>query len=81
MAWAFATSGQSDALLPPQLAEDEGKKVLVLDLDETLVHARMAGMADPDFVLPVVSNGVTDPFVVRARREIETRFLVLVKIN
>ena len=33
----------------------------MLDLDETLVHARMAGVAKPDYVLPVVFDGLTDP--------------------
>ena len=40
-------------LLPPLLPEDEGKKCLVLDLDETLVHSSFKPVANADFIIPV----------------------------
>ena len=33
--------------------KDKGKKTLVLDLDETLVHSSFMPIKDPDFVVPV----------------------------
>lgn len=40
-------------LLPPIHADDRGKKCLVLDLDETLVHSSFRAVAGADFVIPV----------------------------
>lgn len=40
-------------LLPPQDPSFSGKGLLVLDLDETLVHSSFREVAKPDFVLPV----------------------------
>jgi len=42
-----------DALLPPLLPSDIGKKCLVLDLDETLVHSSFKPISNADFVIPV----------------------------
>jgi len=42
-----------DYLLPPLLAEDSGKKTLVLDLDETLVHSSFKPINNADFIIPV----------------------------
>jgi RNA polymerase II subunit A small phosphatase-like protein len=42
-----------DALLPPLLPEDVGKKTLVLDLDETLVHSSFKPINNADFIVPV----------------------------
>ncbi|RKO85579.1 HAD-like domain-containing protein, partial [Blyttiomyces helicus] len=39
-------------LLPPLMAEDVGRKCLVLDLDETLVHSSFKAV-QADFVIPV----------------------------
>ncbi|KXS14393.1 NIF-domain-containing protein [Gonapodya prolifera JEL478] len=45
-------------LLKPIVPEDVGKKCLVLDLDETLVHSSFKPIPNPDFVVPVEIDGV-----------------------
>jgi len=46
-------------LLEPQLPHFHGKKTIVLDLDETLVHSTFEPVKNPDLVLPVVIKGTT----------------------
>lgn len=41
------------SLLPPLSPENIGKKCLVLDLDETLVHSSFKPVAQADFIIPV----------------------------
>ena len=44
--------------------QDVGKKTLVLDLDETLVHSSFKPTADPDFIIPVEIDGrIVDVYV------------------
>lgn len=40
-------------LLPPIAPEHVGRKCLVLDLDETLVHSSFKAIPHPDFIVPV----------------------------
>jgi len=40
-------------LLPPLTPDIYGKKTLVLDLDETLVHSSFKPIPNPDFIVPV----------------------------
>jgi RNA polymerase II subunit A small phosphatase-like protein len=40
-------------MLAPQLREDQNKKCLVLDLDETLVHSSFKPIPNPDYIVPV----------------------------
>ncbi|ORY00678.1 NIF-domain-containing protein [Basidiobolus meristosporus CBS 931.73] len=47
----------SATLLPPLDPEDKGKKCLVLDLDETLVHSSFQPVEPVDFVIPVEIDG------------------------
>ncbi|KAK3341213.1 HAD-like domain-containing protein [Lasiosphaeria hispida] len=44
-------------LLPPQAPEFRGKKCLVLDLDETLVHSSFKILHQADFTIPVEIEG------------------------
>ncbi|KAJ2827487.1 hypothetical protein GGI24_002632 [Coemansia furcata] len=44
-------------LLPPLSTQLRGKKCLVLDLDETLVHSSFREVEHPDYVVPVVLEG------------------------
>ncbi|PVV04672.1 hypothetical protein BB560_000818 [Smittium megazygosporum] len=46
-----------DYLLGPLLPEHYGRKCLVLDLDETLVHSSFKPIPSPDFIVPVILNG------------------------
>lgn len=48
-----ANNGGVTALLGPPRREDIGKKCLILDLDETLVHSSFKPVPNPDFVIPV----------------------------
>lgn len=43
-------------LLPPQEGINKGRKTLVLDLDETLVHSSFQPVDNVDIVLPVLSK-------------------------
>mmetsp|Transcript_19439 Transcript_19439/g.42530 ORF Transcript_19439/g.42530 Transcript_19439/m.42530 type:complete len:308 (-) Transcript_19439:210-1133(-) len=54
------------AVIPPMQARDKGKKTLVLDLDETLVHSSFKPVANADYVIPVeIDNKVTDVYVIK----------------
>ena len=46
-------SHKKGPLLPPQSEYDKGKKTLVLDLDETLVHSSFQPLQYYDIILPV----------------------------
>lgn len=41
----------------PQIDQNIGRKTLVLDLDETLVHSSFKPVDDADIVLPVEIEG------------------------
>jgi RNA polymerase II subunit A small phosphatase-like protein len=49
--------GKLGALLPLQNAANRGRKTLVLDLDETLVHSSFQPVDNVDIVLPVEIEG------------------------
>jgi len=44
-------------MLGPCLPQHKGKKTLVLDLDETLVHSQFNAVKNPDYVIPVDIDG------------------------
>ena len=49
-------TADEDPILPQQEGWDKGKKTLVLDLDETLVHSSFQPVENVDIVLPVVAT-------------------------
>ena len=54
------------AVLGPIAPGDAGKKTLVLDLDETLVHSSFKPIPDPDFIIPVEIEGkIVDVYVLK----------------
>lgn len=50
---SIAIEPLSGPFLGEQRIEDKGKKTLVLDLDETLVHSTFQEVADCTYVIPV----------------------------
>ena len=54
-----ARGGKKYPLLPDLIPQDRGKKCLVLDLDETLVHSSFKPIPNPDYVIPVEIEGHT----------------------
>ncbi|KAJ3111433.1 hypothetical protein HDU96_005693 [Phlyctochytrium bullatum] len=50
---AVKRPGDKKWLLKPLAPEDIGKKCLVLDLDETLVHSSFKAVPNADFIIPV----------------------------
>ncbi|KAJ1823090.1 hypothetical protein LPJ56_000425 [Coemansia sp. RSA 2599] len=53
----LVTHVSSQHLLPPIAPEHAGRKCLVLDLDETLVHSSFREVEHPDYIVPVVLEG------------------------
>ena len=47
---------RTENLLPPQSEHNIGRKTLILDLDETLVHSSFQPVENADIVLPVSNN-------------------------
>jgi len=62
-------------LLPEIHPDDQGKKCLVLDLDETLVHSSFRAVPGADFVIPVQIEDVVH-FVYVAKRPGVDEFLL-----
>ncbi|CAG9463258.1 unnamed protein product [Pedinophyceae sp. YPF-701] len=53
-------------IIGPQCEADRGKKCLVLDLDETLVHSSFKPVPNPDYIIPVEIEGhVLDVYVLK----------------
>ncbi|KAI8978080.1 HAD-like domain-containing protein [Pilobolus umbonatus] len=60
------TEGPVVWLLPPLAKEDEERKCLVLDLDETLVHSSFKIIPNPDFIVPVeIDNQLHNVYVLK----------------
>lgn len=58
-------------LLPPQQPNFHGKPLLVLDLDETLVHSSFKPVTIPDLILPVEIKGNLYQVYVKKRPHVE----------
>jgi len=54
-------------LMPPLPPDQKGKKTLVLDLDETLVHSSFRPVPGPDFIISIELDGVTHRVYVQKR--------------
>lgn len=52
-------------LLPPIHPDDQGKKCLVLDLDETLVHSSFRAVPGADFIIPVQVSFLSFTIILR----------------
>ncbi|PIL35835.1 transporter [Ganoderma sinense ZZ0214-1] len=59
--------GQPKPLLPPIAPQHVGRKCLVLDLDETLVHSSLKAVPSPDYIVPVEIEAYWHNFYVLKR--------------
>lgn len=59
--------GRKDPLLPPAEESQSGKKCLVLDLDETLVHSSFRPTPNADYIIPIVIDNATYNVYVKKR--------------
>jgi RNA polymerase II subunit A small phosphatase-like protein len=50
---SFDRESNVEYLLPPQKPKDIGKKTLVLDLDETLIHSVFKPVEDADIIIKI----------------------------
>lgn len=74
-----------EPVIGPPDEEDKNKKLLILDLDETLVHSSFRPVPSPDFVIPVEIDGrnidvyvIKRPFVDEFLKAVGSRFEVVV---
>jgi len=68
------------SLLPDVSPEDGGKKCLVLDLDETLVHSSFKATPNPDYIIPVEIDGHVYSVFVQKRPGVDEFLLEMSKI-
>lgn len=59
--------GGQKFLMGPMAPEMKGRKTLVLDLDETLVHSSFRPVPGPDFIISIELDGVTHRVYVQKR--------------
>ena len=64
----FFDNKESANFLPPQYGRNRGKKTLVLDLDETLVHSSFQPVKQESLILPV-SYGFINAVRLRSKDE------------
>ena len=74
-----------EPVIGPPCEEDVGKKSLILDLDETLVHSSFRPVPNPDFIIPVEIDGrlidvyvIKRPYVDEFLKAVGPRFEVIV---
>ncbi|CAL5221322.1 g3496 [Coccomyxa viridis] len=57
---------RGEPVIGPLQEQDRGKKTLVLDLDETLVHSSFKPIPNPDYIIPVEIEGkIVDVYVLK----------------
>ncbi|XP_078062067.1 carboxy-terminal domain RNA polymerase II polypeptide A small phosphatase 1-like, partial [Mustelus asterias] len=61
----------SHHLLPEVKAQDSGKKCVVIDLDETLVHSSFKPVNNADFIIPVEIDGQVHQVYVLKRPHVD----------
>ncbi|KAF1332394.1 Nli interacting factor-like phosphatase, partial [Globisporangium splendens] len=64
---------------PPAYPQDVGKKCLVLDLDETLVHSSFKPTLNPDYIIPVDIDGTVHQVCVCKRPGAEEFLIEMAK--
>ena len=74
-----------EPVIGPPHEDDVGKKSLILDLDETLVHSSFRPVPNPDFIIPVEIDGrlidvyvIKRPYVDEFLQAVGPRFEVIV---
>lgn len=72
----YATQSRGK-LIGPISGADRGRKCLVLDLDETLVHSSFKPTANPDYIIPVEIEGTVHHVYVCKRPGVEQFLEVL----
>jgi len=65
-------AGIGGGLLGPVRADLAGRKCLVLDLDETLVHSSFKPVPNPDYVVPIEIDGQQHHVYVLKRPHVDT---------
>ncbi|KZT10754.1 NIF-domain-containing protein [Laetiporus sulphureus 93-53] len=68
----FDSDGIPCPLLPPIAPQYVGRKCLVLDLDETLVHSSLKPIASSDYIVPVEIESFWHNFYVLKRPGVDT---------
>ncbi|XP_003977760.1 CTD small phosphatase-like protein isoform X1 [Takifugu rubripes] len=58
-------------LLPEMIISDYGKKCVVIDLDETLVHSSFKPISNADFIVPVEIDGIVHQVYVLKRPHVD----------
>ncbi|OCF61150.1 hypothetical protein L486_00794 [Kwoniella mangroviensis CBS 10435] len=59
-------NGNPAPLLPPILKEHHGRKCLVLDLDETLLHSSFKSLPSADYIVPVeIESQIHNVYVIK----------------
>lgn len=66
-------------IMPPQRKEKQGKKCLILDLDETLVHSSFKPVPNADILVPVEIEGRVCTVYVLKRPGVEQFLLNVAK--
>mmetsp|Transcript_38957 Transcript_38957/g.89255 ORF Transcript_38957/g.89255 Transcript_38957/m.89255 type:complete len:338 (-) Transcript_38957:289-1302(-) len=67
-----SAAAKANALIPPQEPRFQGRKLLILDLDETLVHSSFRPIDSPDIFLSIEMNGQTLNVYVAKRPGVDT---------